>query len=170
MAAGKGAAGGDPFAVGSGRIAGSGNRKGKGNVPMSETLEKRMDLTLYQIEAGLLELVEYRQMRLEDKEDPPTAEELEVLEGEIRRYEIASPAKVAGVIGILRKWRTDREAAETEVKRLRAIVHSFEAMESRLKDAVAEVLRLLPMPEKGARKLHGSRGGYLMLKGNGGVP
>lgn len=128
-----------------------------------------MNLTLYQIESGLAQLIEYRASRMADTEEPPTQEELDAIEGEIRKYEFREPAKVAGVAAIFRSWRTTRETAAAEAKRYRAIAKAFEGMEARLKECVGAVLELLPAPAKGCRTLTGADGSKLMLKGNGGV-
>lgn len=139
---------------------------------MSETVKEYMDrtaappltLTLYQIETGLAELLEYRAMRLADTSDPPKQEELDAIEGEIRRYEFATPAKVSGVAAIFRRWRDQRGAAKGEIRRLQMIVATFEAMEVYLKARVAEVLERLPAPKMGARKLIGTDGSTLDRK------
>lgn len=134
-------------------------------------MNQKLDLTLYQLETGLAELLEYRAARMADREDPPTAEELEALEGEVRRYEIATPAKVSEVAAIFRHWKQQREAVIAERQRLKAIEKNLEAMEARLKVRVAEVLELLPEPtgKIKSKVLTGADGSRLILKTNGGL-
>lgn len=127
------------------------------------------DISLYSIEEGLAQLLQYRQERMADKEDPATPEELEAIEGEIRKYEIREPAKVTGVVAMFRQWKAQRANIKAERDRLRDIDRQIEANEKRLKEHVAAALELLPEPKKGCRTLIGLEGSKLMLKSNGGV-
>ncbi len=127
------------------------------------------ELTLFQIDEGLAELIAYRAERLEDQEQPATDEERAAIDGEIRKYMEALPRKVAGITAILRKWESERETAQKEVKRYRKIIRGIEENEALLKDRCAEVLEKQPEPKKGARSLTGVDGSKLILKGNGGV-
>ncbi len=128
-----------------------------------------LDLSLYSLETGLAELIEYRQSRLMDGETPPTEEEIAAIDAEIQRYEIAKPAKVTGVVGIFQSWKSKRQAAKAEIDRLRAIITHLETMEARLKDYCASVLERLPAPKRGSRKLVGVDGSELSLRTNGGL-
>jgi hypothetical protein len=96
-------------------------------------------------------------------------EERAALDGEIRRYMAALPAKVEGVAAIFRQWKAQLAAINSERDRLAVMAKRVEGNEVRLKGYVAEVLALQPEPKKGCRKLVGSQGAMLMLKGNGGV-
>jgi hypothetical protein len=137
--------------------------------PPVEERKPALDLSLYQLEKDLADLIEYRQDRLADTENRPTEEEIAALDAEIQRYEIAEPAKVSGVVAIIRKWKTTRETAEAERKRLKAICTHLECMEERLKSYLEQIVDALPKPKKGAKKLVGKDGSTIMLKGNGGL-
>ncbi len=132
-------------------------------------LAPALDLNLFQLESGLAGLIEYREERISDTENPPDAEELAALDAEIQRYEIATPAKVSGVAAVVRNWRAKILTARVEIDRLQKIAAHYEAMETRLKDYVGSILERQPMPKKGCRKLVGADGSQLMLKGNGGL-
>lgn len=126
-------------------------------------------MTLYQIEDGLAQLIAHRAERLADKAEPPGAEELAALEGEINKYQIAEPVKVARVAAMFRMWKAQRANIKDEIARLREADGFIDACEARLKERVAAALELLPEPAKGCRKLSGAEGSVLSLKGNGGV-
>ena len=128
-----------------------------------------LSLSLYQIDQGLADLLEYREERMADTAAPPDAEELAAVDGEIAKYMQALPAKVAGVAAMLRRWRSTRETAKAEVDRLRGIIGLLEGREARLKALVQDVLEMQPAPKKGCKKLTGVDGSVLMLKGNGGL-
>ncbi len=136
---------------------------------ITEALAPALDLDLYHLESGLAGLIEYREERISDTENPPDAEELAALDAEIQRYEIATPAKVSGVAAVVRNWRAKVITARAEIDRLKKIAAHYEAMEARLKDYVGSILERQPMPKKGCRKLTGSDGSQLILKGNGGL-
>jgi hypothetical protein len=148
--------------------------------PMNEEQQKQaevfrgakapnLDISLYHLEEGLANLIAYRQERVLEIDGPLEAGELDAIEAEIKRYEIATPAKVAGVAAILRSWRIQRENAKAEIRRLQSIVATLEAQDDRLKTYIADVLAMQPEPKKGCRQLTGNDGSKLMLKGNGGL-
>jgi len=128
-----------------------------------------LDISLYHIETGLAELIQYRAERVAEIDGPLAEGELDAIDSEIRKYQMATPAKVAGVAAIFRSWRAHRDTAKAEIGRLKKIVAHLEAMEDRLKEYVADVLAMLPEPKKGPRKLTGADGSVLSLRGNGGV-
>ncbi len=128
-------------------------------------------ISLFQIEAGLLELLEHRATRLADRDDPPDAEELEALEGEIQRYQFAEPRKVAGVAAIDRMWDADIATGKQELARVRLWIKEREAMRKYLRERIADALSLLPEPtgKTKSKVLVGVDGSKLILKPNGGV-
>lgn len=132
-------------------------------------MKPSLDLSLFHLDRDLAGLIEYRQERMFDFEDPPTEEELKSLDGEIKRYLEALPKKVAGVAAVVRNWRSQRGNARREIDRLKAIVAHLDAMEARLLECCGEVLEHQPEPKKGCRKLVGADGSTISLKGNGGV-
>ncbi len=125
-------------------------------------------LSLYKLDAELTDLLSYRAERIEDRDSPASAEELEAVDGAIAAYMEQLPRKVDGVASVLRYFDEQVEFADREIKRLRARKTQFEENAQRLKDCAAIVLEKQPMPAKGCRKLVGSHS-TLMLKGNGGV-
>src|ERR1035441_2191434 len=127
------------------------------------------ELSLYNIDAELTQLLNYRDERMSDRDDPATEEELKALDGEIQKYMQQLPAKVDGVAAIFRRWKAARESAKAEISRIQGIIAHIEARETRLKVYVADILAMQPEPAKGCRKLTGNAGSVLMLKGNGGL-
>lgn len=127
------------------------------------------ELSLYHLDNELLNLLAYRDERLSDSDAPPTDEEISAVDGEIRKYLEALPAKVSGVAAIFRMWRGQVATIKTEADRLAGLRRSIETREAWLKEIVAGVLDHQPEPKKGCKKLIGSDGSQLMLKGNGGV-
>jgi len=73
------------------------------------------------------------------------------------------------VVAVFRNWKAQVSVAKSEVKRLHGIIAHLEAMDARLKAYCYEILERQPEPKKGARKLVGSDGSQIMLKGNGGI-
>jgi hypothetical protein len=142
----------------------------KNNLATAAQPKPMKGVSLYAIEQGLADLIAYRQERLADKEDPPQQDELDAIEGEIRKYQISEPAKVSGVVAIFRMWKAQIANAKEEIKRFREIVRALEANEARLKEHCAGALEVLPAPAKGkSRSLTGLDGSRLILKGNGGL-
>lgn len=125
-------------------------------------------LSLYKLDAELSDLLAYRHERIEDRDSPASAEELEAVDGAIRQYMEQLPRKVDGVASFLRYCDEQVEFADREIKRLRERKRQVEEDAQRLKDCAAAVLERQPAPVKGCRKLVGSHS-TLMLKGNGGV-
>lgn len=132
-------------------------------------MKPSLDLSLFHLDRDLAGLIEYRQERIADAADPPSEDELKALELEIRRYLEALPKKVSGTVAVVRHWRSQRMAAKQEIDRLKAIVAHLDAMEARLLDYCGEILEKQPEPKKGCRKLTGTDGSTISLKGNGGV-
>ena len=129
----------------------------------------KLDISLYHLEQGLADLIAYRAERVAEIDGPLAEGELEAIDAEIQRYEMATPAKVSGVAAIIRSWRAQKDTAKAEIARLKGIVEHLESMDARLKDYVASILERLPVPAKGSRKLTGNDGSVLSLKGNGGL-
>lgn len=127
------------------------------------------ELSLYHVDAELQALIQYREDREMDTEDPMGDDERAALNGEIARYLEALPAKVEGVAAIFRMWRGQRELIKAEAERLAKLARRIEANETRLKGYVADILAMQPEPKKGCRKLVGRDGSTLSLKGNGGL-
>jgi hypothetical protein len=125
------------------------------------------DLTLYTIDSQLEELIEYRQSRIEDPDTPATAEELAAVDGEIERYLGALTQKVDGVVGLLLRWKGQREAIVAERQRLKALLDRIEARDARLRDYVTLVMSRQPAPAKGPRRRLGNTS-ELVLRANGG--
>lgn len=73
------------------------------------------------------------------------------------------PKKVTGICHWLRKCRQDRETAQAEAKRYKALADAIEADEKRLKDICISV-----MQSRGIEKLNGCPGNALRVQGNGG--
>lgn len=145
-----------------------------------ELARPTLDLTLFAIDEGIRGLLEYRQERLADTENPPDAEELGALEGEIARYFEALPKKVAGIAAVDRHWEAqlttllgpkDKNGNRRggEIDRLKSVAKNIEEMRARLRECCAVVLEKQPEPAKGSRKLVGADGSQIMLKRNGGV-
>ena len=127
------------------------------------------ELSLYHIDSELAALLDYRDERISDTEDPATAEEIAAVDGQIAVYMQALPAKVEGVAAMFRKWASQRQAVKDEIRRLSSIFDHIENKEKRLKSYVADILAMQPEPAEGCRKLVGNGGSVLMLKGNGGL-
>lgn len=136
--------------------------------------------SLWSIDEELAALIAFREEREADRSDPPTEEELAVLDGEIQRYMQALPQKVTGVAGYIRHVRSQldtilgpKDANGTrkggEVGRLIELAKRIESTEKRVLQYVADVLEKQPQPAKGCKKLTGADGSQLLLRGNGGL-
>ena len=126
------------------------------------------DISLYHLDQGLSELLDYRAERVADTIDPPDADELEAVDGQIRKYLEALPTKIDGVAAVLLHRQRRQENLASEIKRLTAALEVAKAEEVRLKDYIAAVLEKQPMPKKGPRKLVGQTS-ELRLVQNGGL-
>ncbi len=127
------------------------------------------DISLYRLESGLIQLLEYRQERLSSTEDPASEEELVALDGEIKAYVTEKlPVKIDSTAAVV-LWKERRLASLREEKeRIKRAINAESSDLERLKAYIADVLALLPEPKKGSRKLSGATH-TLSLRGNGGL-
>jgi hypothetical protein len=125
------------------------------------------DLSLFQIDLQLQELLEYKQARSEDPDSPPTEEELAAVDGEIEQYMGALARQVDGTAGLLLAWKAQREAIVAERARLKVLLERIEARDARLRSYVAQVMGRESAPAKGPRRLRGNTS-ELVLRASGG--
>jgi hypothetical protein len=112
--------------------------------------------TLYQIETGLQELIEYRES------EELTAEERAVVDSQIAEYVSRELTKVDSIRGYLRHCDMMKREAEAEAARCKTIAGIWENRGTLLKDLCKGLMESL-----GNKRIEG-RSGYLLLKGNGG--
>jgi len=127
------------------------------------------NLSLYQLDDRLVELIQYREERLYDLQSPADEEELRTLDVEITKYLEALPKKVTGVVSVFRLWDDRESNIDAQIMRLTAAKLRISKNRERLKSYVAEILDRQPEPVKGCKKLEGVDGSVLMLKKNGGL-
>jgi len=107
------------------------------------------DLTLYSVVDTLPALMD--SYDLTEEGSPERAE----CEAEIRRYMEALPRKVDGVSRMLAHLESQAELAAKEIARLQRRKARFERAQERLEGYVMDVLRTLPEPKRGSRRLEG---------------
>jgi len=122
---------------------------------------------LYRIDVELEDLLEHRQARLDDQQDPATAEEIAAIDDEIQRYIGTLTKKVDGTAGLLLRWKAQQQAIAAERARLKALAQRIESQEQRLRDYIELILSRQPAPAKGPRRLRGETS-ELVLRANGG--
>lgn len=115
------------------------------------------DISLFQLESQLRELMEFR-----DTEEL-TPEERAVVEQQIQEYVVRELAKVDNIRSYMRHCSIMAEAAAEEVKLQSARAHSWKQRLDYLKGCCLDAMNVM-----GKKKLEG-RTGYIQAKGNGGV-
>lgn len=113
-------------------------------------------LTLYTIEQTILDLISLRA----DSHDP---EELAVIDQQIADWVKKEIRKVDGVHSYARFVESQIATADCEIKRLTRAKQHWENTLDRLKDVCLRVMELIE-----AKRLNGTAGRYLLVKGNGG--
>ena len=137
-----------------------------------------MELSLYQLESQLSELIEMREqtcesMKLAETEGdlPNTVEgfqqEIAVIDNAIREYITAEIRKVDSIRAFWRHCELMASAAKEEAEVQAARSKAWKNRLDRLKDTVKLVMETIPFPENKPKKLEG-RTGALYLKANGG--
>ena len=120
-----------------------------------------LELSLYQLESQLSELIEMREQAVAD------SGEIEAIDNAIREYITAEIRKVDSIRAFwlhceLMAWAA-KEEAEVQAARSKVWKNRLD----RLKDTVKLVMDTIPFPENKPKKLEG-RTGALYLKANGG--
>ena len=137
-----------------------------------------LDLSLYQLESQLSELIEMREqscesLKLAESEGdlPQTIErlndEVTAIDNAIREYITAEIRKVDGIRAFWRHCELMASAAKEEAEVQTARSKAWKDRLDRLKDMVKLVMETIPFPENKPKKLEGRTGG-LYLKANGG--
>lgn len=127
------------------------------------------DISLFRLETGLLDLLDHRADRLADKSDPPSDEELDAIDLEIKAYTTEHLPKKVDSIAAVVLWKEGRlKALAIEKDRISRAINSESSDLALLKRYIADVIELSPEPRKGPKKLVGSTH-TLTLTGNGGV-
>ena len=137
-----------------------------------------LDLSLYQLESQLSELIEMREqscesLKLAESEGdlPQTIErlndEVTAIDNAIREYITAEIRKVDGIRAFWRHCELMASAAKEEAEVQTARSKAWKDRLDRLKDMVKLVMETIPFPENKPKKLEG-RTGALYLKANGG--
>ena len=132
-----------------------------------------LELSLYQLESQLSELIEMREQAIADRETTVGAEpaektrEIEAIDNAIREYITAEIRKVDGIRAFWRHCELMASAAKEEAEVQAARSKAWKDRLDRLKDMVKLVMETIPFPENKPKKLEG-RTGALYLKANGG--
>ena len=132
-----------------------------------------LELSLYQLESQLSELIEMREQTVADcaaQTDPDHTECLEAIkaiDNAIREYITAEIRKVDGIRAFWRHCELMAQAAKEEADVQTARSKAWKNRLDRLKDTVKLVMETIPFPENKPKKLEG-RTGALYLKANGG--
>ena len=137
-----------------------------------------LDLSLYQLESQLSELIEMREqtcesVKLAESEGdlPQTIErlndEVAAIDNAIREYITAEIRKVDGIRAFWLHCELMIQACADEVKAQSARGHAWKQRLERIKSSVKLVMETIPFPEGKPKKLEG-RTGALYLKANGG--
>lgn len=136
-----------------------------------------LDLSLWNIEAGLVQLMQMREEALDAvvmaeaeaglEEQHERRAELCVIDTEIKKYIGAEIRKVDGIRAV---WKTLQMLeinanAEAELQHQRALAYRRNL--DRLKEACREVMESMPWREGKPKRIEGGTGS-LLLKGNGG--
>ena len=136
-----------------------------------------LDLSLYQIESDLANLIEMREQTLESLKlaesegDPPQTERLNEeaaqIDNAIREYIASEIRKVDNIRSFWRHCELMRDAAKEEARVQSDRSKAWGARLDRLKATCALVMESIPFPAGKPKKLEG-RTGALLLKANGG--
>ena len=132
-----------------------------------------LELSLYQLESQLSELIEMREQAVADRKTAVGAEpaektrEIEAIDNAIREYITAEIRKVDGIRAFWRHCELMAQAAKEEADVQAVRSKAWRNRLDRLKDTVKLVMETIPFPEGKPKKLEG-RTGALYLKANGG--
>ena len=128
-----------------------------------------MELSLYQIESGLADLIEMRETCVGSGDDPQTDYEhqIRVIDEAIRQYIETEIRKVDGIRSFWRHCELMRDAAKIEAEQQAKRSAQWAGRLERLKSMCKTVMESMPWPEGKPKKLEG-RTGALYLKANGG--
>lgn len=120
------------------------------------------DLSLFQIESELAELVDLRDQTANDPDLKPSEidEALQAINGQITAYIEREVRKVDGISHYVRECETRAEVLREEAKRLKTLADTWEARGERISDITLHVMQML-----GLKKLRG-RLGELTIKSN----
>lgn len=121
------------------------------------------DLTIYDIQADLANLIEVRDEMQEKGED------LQHIEQAICDYVAKSVRKVDGILSYIKHAEMMESAAKAESARLKAVSVTWAGRIERLKHFVRFVMEGMQWDEGRVRKLEGKTGS-LVLKADGGKP
>lgn len=127
------------------------------------------DLTLFQIDDSLLQLMEAREQLREEVAQPgPELEarlaELAEVERLLEEYKAQLPAKIDRVRGFILQAEALAEGHRAEAQRQARLAQMWESRAEHVKQMAADVIGRVP----DRKRLNGSTG-YLLLKGNGGL-
>lgn len=121
-----------------------------------------LDLTLYELESGLADLIEMREEAGDD------AVQLAVIDKALADYAEAAVRKVDGIRGYVKHADMLIEAAKAEAKVQTARAKAWEARRARVLDMCKSVMQGMTWKEGKPKKLEG-RTGSITLRGNGGA-
>jgi Siphovirus Gp157 len=140
-----------------------------------------LDLTLYQIENDLLDLIQMREQTLEEadgvralvgsqsQEYADALYDVKVLDGQIAEYVKAEIRKADNIGALWRHFTMMRDAAKAEAKRLDQLAKGWESRLDRLKAVCQAAMETFEWRAGKPRVIEG-RTTKLYLKANGGRP
>lgn len=108
-------------------------------------------LTLYQIEEGLLQLLQLRddvadECHVIEDVTETRLQQLEVIDKEIAEYVAREVVKVDNIAGLIRECHQRAETLKAEEKRIAGLRKRWEEREQRVKDRAAEVMAMQVEP------------------------
>lgn len=112
------------------------------------------NLSLYQIETELLDLLRFREDTVTDADMTPAeqAETLATVDRQIEEYIKREVKKADGIASYLRECETRAEALKAEAKRLKERADAWEQRHDRIKSGVLRVMQLM-----GFKKIEGQQ-------------
>lgn len=125
------------------------------------TSHSEANLSLYQIEAELLDLMRFRESVATDTEMTPQEQtaSLEAIDKQITEYVHREVAKVDGIAAYLRECQTRAEVLMKEAQRIQLQADAWEARGERL-----EAVTLRVMQQTGATQLDGATSTFKVRK------
>jgi len=114
---------------------------------------QQTNLSLYNIETGLLDLLRYREELASDPDITPqeTTASLDAVDAQIQEYVTREVQKVDGIAAFLRECETRATALKIEAQRVRSQAAMWEQRESRLREITLNVMQMV-----GAKELDGT--------------
>lgn len=104
-------------------------------------------LTLYQIEEGLLQLLQLRddvadEVRVTPEDEAERSQALDAMDEEIAEYVAREVVKCDNIAGLIRECHQRAETLKAEEKRIAGLRKRWEDREQRVKDRAAEVMAM----------------------------